>query len=424
MDHEASGISALEDDDRGVPAVEKEPAAAQPPFLRPTIDKAAVPSKCKQEVFQISSNADLKPLEDCKVLIGDLEILDFSDPLILLGAVESIVGSLKIRKSPHLVRVEAHSLASISETFQLRELTSLALISFPSLKSVKRLDWRVLPILSNVNFSNQIESLESIVVSDTSLTGFAGFMTDELEVLDINNNRFLDSIESHVQKVTGNLHIAANARGVVVNLEKLRSSSNMSVHDVSDINLDSLEEISASVSIIDNHFDQLKLPKLKTVSGTLILLDNERVSQLEFPLLTEIGGGLMIVNNTNMEKITFFPKLTSIGGALDLVGNIKEVSFKALKLVKGSARIKSYDAAFDCNKWSKADSSSIIRGGKIECTNARNERLVSDGSPDGDDGSQSRLSISYKSGSSTLVQSLTDIPAFVFLVAVVFLSTR
>ena len=78
----------------------------------------------------------------------------------------------------------------ISGSFSMFELTSLALISFPALKWVNILDWKILPILSNVHFNNEIQGIESITISDTSLTGFSGFLADTIDNLDINNNRF------------------------------------------------------------------------------------------------------------------------------------------------------------------------------------------------------------------------------------------
>lgn len=342
-----------------------------------------VPSYCSSETFKVKNKADINKIVDCVTVLGDIEIFEFEDALIQFGSIQNIVGSLIIKKSPNLVRIEAPNVTSIGKSFSLRELTSLSLISFPSLNSVKILDWKVLPILSNVNFNNFIENIESIVVSDTSLVGFSGFMVDKLEMLDISNNRFLDTITSNVEKINGKLHIAANAKDVNVNLPKLKAVSNVSIHDVANIDLGSLEEITSSASISNNFFNNLKLPKLMNIGGTLNLQKNEKLSQVEFPNLNEIGGGLMIVNNTHLEKINFFPKLNSIGGALDLVGNIKEASLKNLKLVKGSARLKSMASSFDCAKWTRSEISSVIRGGKIECTNSKNENILTDTSTDG-----------------------------------------
>ncbi|KAK6203219.1 uncharacterized protein RJT21DRAFT_132633, partial [Scheffersomyces amazonensis] len=332
---------------------------------------------CNHAKFVLKNPSDIQHISDCEVVGGDLEIYEYKHPLLSLGSIGTILGSITIKKSPELVRIEAPNLSSIQKSFILRELTSLSLVSFPSLTSVKALDWRVLPILSNVHFSNEIKSIESITVSDTSLTGFSIFSADKLENLDINNNRFLDSITCNVEIIEGSLHIAANAADVVVKLPKLKSAYNMSIHDVSQIELNALEVVEGSVSMVNNRFTHIKLPKLKSVGGTLSLLKNDHLTHPEFPILNEIGGGLMIVNNTNIDKINFFPKLHVIGGALQLVGPIKDTNLKQLKLVKGSANVKSLSSTFDCNKWSRGEISTVIRGGKIECINSNNEKIVS-----------------------------------------------
>ncbi|EGW32483.1 uncharacterized protein SPAPADRAFT_71889 [Spathaspora passalidarum NRRL Y-27907] len=336
-----------------------------------------IPSSCHQNEFNIQSPEDLENIIDCNILVGNIVISDYNYPIITFSKLEKVLGNLTILKSPELVRIEAPTLEYISSRFILTELTSLSLISFPSIKYINVLDWSILPILSNVHLNHEIQGIESIRVSDTSLTGFSGFIADKLDILDINNNRFLDTIECNVEHIYGKLHIAANAIDVKVSLPKLRQVSNLSINNVERLNLDQLETVDNSLSLSNNYFQQLRFPQLETIGGTLSLLQNEQVNHLEFPSLNEIGGGLMLVNNTKVDKINFFPKLKIIGGALELVGPIKEIVFRQLKLVKGSAIVKSTSQQFDCTKWSTSDILLVVRGGKIECTNYKNEKFTS-----------------------------------------------
>ncbi|EAZ63120.2 sporulation-specific protein 2, partial [Scheffersomyces stipitis CBS 6054] len=340
------------------------------------ISRGSLPEYCKREHYSIKTPSDMKVIDECHTIVGNIDVSEYNHPLLSLGDIENIIGGLSVKKSPELVRLEAPALASISEGLVLTELTSLSLVSFPSLRTVKELEWRVLPILSNVYVSADINNIERITVSDSSLTEFSGFLSNKLEVLDINNNRFLHQINFNVEEVTKELHIAANQADVKVSLPRLKFASNVSIHEVADLNLNELELINGSASLTNNYFTQLKIPKLKFIGGTLSLLKNKMLNSVDFPLVTEIGGGLMLVNNTKVEKINFFPSLNVIGGAIEIVGNIKETSFKHLKLVKGSASIHSTSTSFDCAKWLKSDISSVIRGGKIECINANNEKVV------------------------------------------------
>lgn len=331
---------------------------------------------CNRTNHFIASLADLKELARCSVVAGDVSIENFKDPIIHFGDIQKILGSLSVRKSSSLVRMEAPLLESISGSFGLKQLTSLSLVSFPKLLNLQSLDWQVIPILSNINFAGTIEGLKSIKISDTSLTAISGFISNELSIFDINNNRFLELISANMEKVTESLHISANARNAFVSLPRLSFAQNMSINDVEQLNLAELESVGASASLINNRFKSLKLPKLSSVKGTLSLVKNNELSHIDFASLTDIGGGLLVANNTLIEHVNFLPKLNVIGGAIELVGNFKDASLKQLRLVKGSARVKSFAAGFDCAKWSTAEMSSVIRGGKIECSNAKNETMV------------------------------------------------
>lgn len=326
-------------------------------------------NNCHKDMHMINSRDDLKDIEECTVLEGDVFINNFKEPFIQLSSnLERIAGSLIIRNAPNLVRLEGPKLTSIGDTFSIQELTSLALISLPELKSVKILDWKVLPILSTAHLNAEIKNIESITITDTSITAFSGFASNALHTLDLNNNRFLESITSNVEKITEKLHIAANAESINVNLSHLKYAKNLTIQETSNLDLSNLETVENSASFINNYFKQLKIPKLKSIGGTLSISRNRALQQVELPTTDEIGGGLVVVNNTAIEKVNFLPKLSIIGGAMEIVGNIKDIQLKHLKIVKGSARITAFSSAFDCSKWTKNEVGSIIRGGKIECT--------------------------------------------------------
>ncbi|KAI5969642.1 hypothetical protein CANMA_001305 [Candida margitis] len=349
---------------------------------------SSVPLHCQREEFVIHSLGDLNSIIECETIIGNVVISEFDYPIITFTNLVKIKGNLFIFKSPELVRIESPQLNSITGSFQLFELTSLALISVPSLKQVLALKWEILPILSNVQFNSEIKGIESITISDTSLTGFSGFVADELKVLDINNNRFLDAIDCNVEKVTELLHVSANSNEIKVNLPNLKQVEELSIHNVELLNLGNLERVGKSMSLSSSLFQSLKFPRLKYIGGTLNLSKNSKLENVEFPELDEIDGGLMIINNNHVEKVNFFPNLKIIGGALEIVGKITELTFRNLKLVKGSAIVRSTSPQFDCRKWTKSEIGLVVRGGKIECTNASNEKVTSRTKEDGSEASE------------------------------------
>lgn len=340
--------------------------AGAPSNTTAAVDTRRIPSECIRDAFFIESASDVLIISKCSEIEGDLVIRGFSDPLLVLENLLKVDGALVITGSPNLVRIEAPQLSLISGTFKMEKLTSLALVHMPELANVSSLEWRVLPILGSVNFGH-IEGLESIVIADTSLTGVSGFSSTNLRSLDINNNRFLEFIKSEVQHISGHLHIAANADNVEVELGKLQSTFNMSVHNVASLDIALLEEVKGSMNIISNLFARLDIPKLESVGGTFSLSKNDYLESVDLSALGEVGGGLLIMHNPFLSKIDFLPKLSIIGGALELVGNIKLVTWKSLKLVKGSARVMTSDSSFNCALWKANDASNVVRGGKIEC---------------------------------------------------------
>ncbi|VEU23623.1 DEKNAAC104786 [Brettanomyces naardenensis] len=210
-------------------------------------------------------------------------------------------------------------------------------------------------------------------MSDTSLTGFGGFNVDTLKTLKIDNNRFLERIDSSVKEISGDLIIAANARNLKVSLPELKWVKTAMIKDTEEVNLDELQVVQSSAEFIENHFRDLKLPKLKSTGTTLSLIDNKRLERAEFPSLVEVGGGLMVINNDKLNQIDFFSQLKSVGGAIELEGDIDENKFKQLKVVKGSAIMKSSSNKFDCKDWVDNEVSSVVRGGKIECGSGDSE---------------------------------------------------
>ncbi|CAK9437089.1 uncharacterized protein LODBEIA_P15240 [Lodderomyces beijingensis] len=339
-------------------------------------EEKKLPPQCRKSEIYIHSLQDLNNIIDCETIVGDIIISEFNYPIITLTKLNTLKGNLTIFKSPELVRIESPHLTTIDGWFKLFELTSLALISFPSLKKVQVLCWEILPILSNVQFHNEIQGIESITISDTSLTGFSGFLTNELKRLDINNNRFMDNVECNVETISEYFHLSSNSKEMKVNLPNLKNVKEISIKNVDILQLENLEKVENSMKLQDNYFKSLKFPKLKLVGGTLNLAKNSKLVSIDTPQLEEIAGGLMIINNAKISKVNSFPNLKIIGGALEVKGAIDDISLKEIKLIKGSAIVASTSPAFDCGKWAKSEILLVVRGGKIECTNANNEKTT------------------------------------------------
>lgn len=321
----------------------------------------------------------MEQLYECDDIVGSVIISNYQSPTIDTGEIKTISGDFVVANASNLVRINVPKLAVIGGKFSLNELTSLTSVHAPVLNNVGSINWNVLPILSTVSFDNGVQKIKSITISDTSLIGFSGFDIEYLDTLNINNNRFLESINANLKGIKEKLTISANAKNILVSLPNLEWANNITIRDVSSINLSNIEKVNASFELIDNNFQAIKFPKLTNVGGTLSLIENYNLRDVEFPNINEIGGGLMVVNNTQIGKINFFPKLLSIGGAIEFYGDFKDATFNKLKLVKGSAFIHSKSEGLDCAKWTRGSdegSGSIVRGGKISCVSGSKQQVV------------------------------------------------
>ncbi|ANZ76757.1 BA75_03349T0 [Komagataella pastoris] len=340
------------------------------------LKRKSIHQKCSKPEHIIRNEGDMMQLGDCSTIEGDIVVDGYIDTVLDLGATKDVWGDIKIQNSSNVARVEGFELERIGGSTSFQSLTALSTIRLPRLKTMQSINWQVLPILSSVSFNSEVSSLETIIISDTALTQFTGFHTQSLKVLNINNNRYMELVESDVEEITGELSITSNAKNVQISLPNLKNAKNITVRDAESVDLRNLENVAVSAGFIENSFKELHLPKLQHVGGTFGIMKNERVENLEFPELSEIEGGLIITNNTNIHSINFFPELKSIGGAIRFEGEFADIQLEELEVVKGSALVRTLSETFDCNNWLKLDASSIVRGGVIECFSNKHSQTI------------------------------------------------
>lgn len=336
---------------------------------------------CKQSFFVENINQLHQLASQCQTIGGSLNFNNYVDAVIDLKNIETIEGDLVMENSASIVRVECPKLTTIKGEFKIQSLTSLAAIHLRELNSVDSIYWRVVPILSTVEFTKGLNSVNKITISDTSLVGFNGFndgKVEQLAVLNINNNRFMESVVCNIKSVSETLSIQSNARELQVSFENLIWANNMTIKDSDSISIPNLQFVNHSLEFIDNFFKIIEIPKLKGIGGTLSLDSNKELTEVDMNNVSDIFGGVMITKNKNLGKIHFLKSLQVIGGAIQFSGNIKEISFPKLRLIKGSVNIASTANDLDCSSWTAPPSGiSIIRGGKILCSSGKQQTQIS-----------------------------------------------
>ncbi|KAL3232110.1 Sporulation-specific protein 22 [Nakaseomyces bracarensis] len=336
--------------------------------------------KCSNDSFIINSAEELYYLQKkCTFLQGSLIInKGYNERVVDLGNIREINGDIIVEANPNIFKIDGEHLEKIGNKFHLMNLMSLVTVNFPALRKIRSINWRVVPVLNNIDIGNRLNGLKYLTISDSSISDLNVFKNvQELAIFNINNNRFLETIESDLISVKKQLTIHANADELVITLNSLYSVDNITVRDASEISLPNLTQVNSSMEFIDNYFSELHLPNLQKIDGTLGIIDNPNLNSVNFEGLKSLNGGLMIANNTKLDNIDFFPNLKQIGGAIYFDGSFNSTDMPKLKLVKGSAYIKSSSDQFNCKKWfTPVNGKAIIRGGNIKCIAKDKKSLI------------------------------------------------
>lgn len=232
--------------------------------------------------------------------------------------LQVIKGNFVSSNTPNLITIILASLESILGEFQLQSCRSLSTLSVPNLTSCGKIKWMTLELQT---FTAQITKADELVVSDTKLTSLTGIDPATVKFMDINNNQYLKSVTMNLKNVSQALSMAFNSKNIQISFPQLVWSMNMTLTGAGSIDLPKLQHINGSMNIGNTTVQSISCKKLEGIEQTLAFIGNSAVTEMEFPLLKEIGGAFKIHNNSKMNDITGFPKLEQVRGAIDFVGN-------------------------------------------------------------------------------------------------------
>lgn len=242
-----------------------------------------------------------------------------------MNGVQAISGDLTCNNATQLTAITSDQLNSIGGTFGLNGLTILSTLQFDSLTAVNMISWVALPALQGLNMGQGISEANSIVISNTQLNSLSGIELTAVGSMDVNNNNYLTTINvNDLKNITDELSFSANGMDLEVNFPNLVGAANLTFRNVSAISMPSLSQVSGAMGFYSNLFSSFAAPNLTTTGGSLAFIDCPSVSNVSFPLLTEVGGGMILANNSDLKAITGFPQLTTIVGALDFAGTFNK----------------------------------------------------------------------------------------------------
>ncbi|KAF9887897.1 hypothetical protein FE257_009557 [Aspergillus nanangensis] len=327
--------------------------------------------------IKIENQSDADGYSTCKTLKGDVEVSEHYSGDLNFQSVEEIDGSLNIDGAANMTSLSAPNLESISETFQLNGLTTLASLSFGSLTTVKSIKWTALPNLQTLDFTKGVTEAGSVAITNTGLTNLDGISLKTVGTFDITENVQLKTVNvNNLKNATGLINFAGNMDTLEIELPNLVGGTNMTFRNVSSVSIPSLKELSGQLGFWGDSFQSFSAPNL-TETADLVFNDNSKLNNVSMPNLKTVNGGFQIARNDKLSAIDF-PSLEQVTGAIDFSGKFDKASISSLKNVKGGFNMQS-TGNFSCDSFDKLHDDKVIRG-TYKCKSDTANPTTKDGS--------------------------------------------
>ncbi|KAF8242234.1 hypothetical protein K440DRAFT_639368 [Wilcoxina mikolae CBS 423.85] len=368
-----------------------------------------VAAQCSSDV-DIESDGDVSQLQSCSKLDGKITIGKKVTSISLPSTLTSITGDLVIDGATGLTSFEASGLKSIGGAFTLTGLTVLSTLSCPELVSVGDIKWTTLPALQQLTFTKQVSKAKTVLITDTLLSSLTGINLKTAVQFNINNNRYLKSVDVALTQVSDIIIIEANGKGVNASFPDLVWANNITVRDAGDVYFPKLEAVNSSAAFINNTFQSASLPELTTVGQSLAFVSCSKLTNITANLLTDVGGTFQLANNTKLAKVDGFNSLAKVGGAIDFSGVFTEVDLPKLDDVRGGFNLQSTEdvncASFNSLKGNVVKGDDFVCAGKKETAESKTGGLGTTGSGSSSNSKSSAGRVGVGMGAAALAGAL------------------
>ena len=241
-----------------------------------------------------------------------------------MPSLQQIKGDFIAEGASNLATIVMPSLRIISGAFKLQRLTVLDTLKCTELTKVGSIEWITLPKLTSLSFDSKVTEADSVRISDTQLTSLTGIDIKTVRAFNIDNNKYLKDVNINLNHVTESLSLEFNLKTLSISFPQLIWANNITIIAAGSIALPKLQHVNGSINFGNNSFTTIECKNLTAVEQTLAFTGNPKLTNLTFPLLTEIGGGFKIHNNSALTIIDGFPLLKTVRGAIDFVGNFQK----------------------------------------------------------------------------------------------------
>ncbi|KAL9078069.1 MAG: hypothetical protein Q9157_003008 [Trypethelium eluteriae] len=334
---------------------------------------SALAQQCASPTTTIQNAGDASQLSGCPTYSGDIVIATGTSDNLDFGDLGSIDGSFTAVNVTQITQITANSLTSITQSFDLEQLTILATLNFPKLGSVGQLKWITLPALQGLNFGDPgLELATDVQISDTQLGSLDGINLMSVNTISIQENRYLNDIGIQLRHINTSLTLLGNGNNLNVSLPNLENAFNLTFINVSSIDFPALQSTNGSLIIQGSEMPTVSAPNITYINQSLTLNNNEKLTNVSMPQLIQIGGGFTFAHNPEYMNMNGFPNLKTIKGAVDVNGNFTNVTLPSLSDVEGAFNLQSTkDIDDDCSTFkNQAGQNSAIKG-KFTCAGSQ-----------------------------------------------------
>lgn len=314
----------------------------------------------------VASQSDLDGLAGCPLFVGNI-VIDGPLTSANIPGIQMLQGSLIVKNITDLTSITAPDLVNITGALTLEILQSLSVVSFPKLKSAGDITFVTLTSLDTFQLDSGITSAKSLIISDTTIKSIAGISLETVDTLNINNNKFLTTLDFNLQSVSNILELSSTASNVEVSFPYLQWANNVTLRDIVSVSLPNVTAINSTLSFTNSSLQEISCPFLKTIGGSLAIVSNNQLTNTSFPSLTTISGGFQVANNSHLAAIEGFPVLQKIGGAIDVVGAFDNVTIPMINDVSGGVLIDSSSEQFNCSDWNNFQKMGGVHGDSYKC---------------------------------------------------------
>ncbi|AAS50708.2 ABL063Cp [Eremothecium gossypii ATCC 10895] len=319
-----------------------------------------------------TAQADLDKYSSCKKLSGDLVISGKQLSNGALANVEEIDGSLSIIDSSTIVNFSADKLRKIKDSLKLMDLPSLEAASFGALEEVSMVQFQALPVVNNI-VTSKLKTANDIVISNTNLRSIKEFTSlGAVQKFDVNNNRYLRSIDASIKTVGNSLALSSNDKIENITFNNLVWANNITLYSVRDISMKALVAVNHSLAVESCPMKSLELSNLTKVGGDVTFANNEHLTKIDLSKVEEITGALVIADNEKLDRINGFKSVKSIGGSLTVNGSFSELDLSELGSVRGGVSVNSKAKNFSCNPLDDLHKAKNIQG-KYQCSTGKSD---------------------------------------------------